>query len=75
MGVSSEGFVPAAEIRFHDSSTAASTARLPVDNGNGINDSATLNGFAGVKLLATGPTVNKPRFAAAYYSINFLKES
>jgi hypothetical protein len=46
-----------------------------VDNGNGINDSAKLNGFAGVKLLATGPTVNKPRFAAAYYCINILKES
>jgi hypothetical protein len=75
MEVSSSGFIPAAEIRFRDSSTAASTARLAVDNGNGINDSAKLNGFAGVKLLATGPTVNKPRFAAAYYCINNLKES
>lgn len=75
MVVSSSRFIPAAKIRFHDSSTASSAAGRAVDNGNGINDSLRLNGFAGVKLLARTSTVNKPRFARPYYDINFLKES
>lgn len=73
--VSSGGFIPAVGIRFRDSSTAASTAALAVDNGSGINDSVRQNGFTGVKLLAMGPSVNKPRFASPYYDINFHKES
>ena len=62
--LSSDAFVPAAPIFIPRLSTGSSIPDLPVDNGYDEEDSAALRAIARVKLLASSPTVNKPRSPA-----------